>query len=91
MGKKIVIKTKLKNPPTELMYCWREPYEVFPVRKDGTVEGLSIDHPRFLVLQNEWKLEVIEEDVGSDKKDKKDKKDKPDVGKPDVGKVQEVT
>ena len=80
MGKKVIIKTHLENPPDVLTYCWREPYETFPVKKDGTVEGLSIDHPRFIVLQNEWKLEVIEVDV-------KDKKDKP-LDVPDV--VKEV-
>ena len=60
MGKSVIIKTNLPNPPEELRYCWREPYEVFPVGKDGVIEGLSTDHPRWLVLQREWKLEVIE-------------------------------
>ncbi len=60
MSNSVIIKTKLEHPPPELVYCWREPYERFPVREDGTVEGLSIDHPRFVILQYEWKLEVTE-------------------------------
>jgi len=67
MSDKVIIKTNLENPPPELMYCWREPYEVFPVKDNGTVEGLSMDHPRWLVLKNEWKLEVIEAGVSGDK------------------------
>ena len=54
----MIIKTNLENPPPELMYCWREPYEVFPVKDNGTVEGLSMDHPRFVILEYEWKLVV---------------------------------
>ena len=59
MSDKVIIKTNLENPPDELVYCWREPYERFPVGKDGIVEGLSIDHPRFVILQYEWKLEIV--------------------------------
>ena len=59
MSDKVIIKTNLENPPPELVYCWREPYERFPVGKDGIVEGLSTDHPRFVVLQYEWKLEIV--------------------------------
>ena len=58
MSKKVIIRTRLPNPPEELVYCWREPYERFPVGKDGVVEGLSVDHPRFVILKQEWKLEV---------------------------------
>jgi len=60
MNNDVIIKTNLENPPEELVYCWREPYERFVVGKDGVVEGLSIDHPRFTLLQYEWKLEVVE-------------------------------
>ena len=60
MDNDVIIKTNLKNPPGELVYCWREPYERFAVGKDRVVEGLSIDHPRFIQLRYEWKLEVVE-------------------------------
>lgn len=59
---KVIVKTKLKNPPSELIYCWGEgTYPVYPVKKDGTVVGLTPDHPRFAILKGEWKLEVVEE------------------------------
>ena len=70
MGKKVVIKTHLKGAlGKELVYCGQEPYGKFPVSEDGTVNGLSMDHPRFALLQFEWKLEVIEVDTGESKKD----------------------
>jgi len=65
---KTVVKTTLPNPPSELWYCWGEPYQVFPVRKDGTVEGLTPDHPRWHTLVTEWKL--IVEEVVEDKPQK---------------------
>jgi len=58
MSKEVVIKTRLKNPPEELVYCWADPYERFRVKEDGTVEGLSMEHPHFVVLEREWKLEI---------------------------------
>jgi hypothetical protein len=60
---KIIVKTMLPNPPSELWYCWGEPYQKFTVTKDGTVEGLTPDHPRYHILKTEWKLveEAVEE------------------------------
>ena len=62
MSKNVIVKTQLAHKPKVLVFCGREPYEVFPVREDGTVEGLTVDHPRFTVLKGEWKL-VVEEVV----------------------------
>jgi hypothetical protein len=60
---KIIVKTQLPNPPPELWHCWGDPYQKFVVAGDGTVEGLTPDHPRYHVLKTQWKLveEVVEE------------------------------
>lgn len=62
MAKRIIIRTLLKKPPSVLEYWWGEDEPArFPVDKDGVLSGLSLDHPRFLILQQEWKLVVEEE------------------------------
>ena len=70
MSKIVVVKTTLPNPPPELWYCWSEPYQMFPVRKDGTVEGLAPTHPRWHILVSEWKLVVEEVEVDKPQKAK---------------------
>lgn len=61
--KRQIVRTLLKKPPEVLEYWWAPPGEPEPQRfpvNDGVVEGLSTDHPRWHVLQNEWEL-VVEE------------------------------
>lgn len=74
--KSVSIRTLLPYPPNLFDYWWGEEPGIFQVGKDGVLEGLTVDHPRFSELKQLWRLEVVEVSVEDGSKNKKDMPEK---------------